>query len=393
MKPLNAALEAFGTTVFSTMSALCEKYDAINLGQGFPDQDGPEDVRGVASNALLKGPNQYPPMTGLPMLRQSVAENNYRFYGIEVEWQTETLVTSGATEALTASLLGLLNPGDEVVIIEPAYDCYLPIIRLAGAVPRFIRLSPPDWRLPIQELRRIVGQKTKAIVLNSPMNPTGKVFSYSELNEISEILVDNDCYAICDEVYEHLIFDGAKHIPLMRLPGMAERTVRVGSAGKTFSLTGWKVGYLSGPASMIAAIARAHQYITFTTPPNLQMAVAYGLQKDNTYFEGLAAGMQAKRDALVSGLESIGFSVSPVGGTYFAVADIRSVGFEGTDDEFCQMITRQARVGAIPLSAFYEEAGPKNFVRFCFCKREEILAEAVDRLDRFFSLERGKGSA
>lgn len=393
MKPVSTALEGFGTTIFSTMSALAEEHGAINLGQGFPDEDGPADVRSVASDAILQGPNQYPPMAGLPELRQSVAQNSQRFYGIDVDWRTETLVTSGATEALTASLLGLLNPGDEVVIIEPAYDCYLPIIRLAGAVPRFIRLSPPEWDFPIEDLRRAVSEKTKALILNSPMNPTGKVFNINELKYISNILIENDCYAICDEVYEHLTYDGLDHIPLRSLPGMAERTVRIGSAGKTFSLTGWKVGYVSGPAPLIAAITRAHQFITFTTPPNLQIAVAYGLQKDDAYFRGLADGMQDRRDILVSGLGGLGFSVSPVGGTYFAVADIRSIGFQGTDFEFCEAITRQARVGAIPVSAFYEENGPENFVRFCFCKRREVLAEAVSRLESFFSLERGKGSA
>lgn len=393
MKPVSRALEAFGTTIFSTMSALCEEHGAINLGQGFPDEDGPADVRSVASDAIMEASNQYPPMAGLPQLRQSVAQHNKRFYGIETDWRTQTLVTSGATEALTASLLGLLNPGDEVVIIEPAYDCYLPVIRMAGAVPRFIRLLPSDWDFPVEELRRTVTEKTKAIVLNSPMNPTGKVFNHNELGEISKILVEYDVYAICDEVYEHLIFDGVGHVPLMSLPGMEERTVRVGSAGKTFSLTGWKVGYVSGPATMITAITRAHQFITFTTPPNLQKAVAYGLQKEDAYFRDLADGMQARRDILVSGLKAIGFSVSPVGGTYFAIADIQPIGFEGSDVEFCETITREAGVGAIPVSAFYEEAGPQNFVRFCFCKRKEVLIEAVRRLESFFSLERRKGSA
>lgn len=393
MKPVSRALEGFGTTIFATMSALSQECDAINLGQGFPDEDGPEDVRSLASDAILNGPNQYPPMAGLPALRQAVAQSNRRFYGIDLDWQTETLVTSGATEALTASLLGLLNPGDEVVLIEPAYDCYLPIIRLAGAVPRFIRLSPPEWDFPIERLRQVISKKTKALILNTPMNPTGKVFSYNELEEISRILREYDCYAICDEVYEHLVFDGVDHIPLMSLPGMAERTVRVGSAGKTFSLTGWKVGYLSGPPPLIAAIARAHQFITFTTPPNLQMAVAYGLNKNDDYFDGLAHDMAERRDILVSGLEGLGFSVSPVGGTYFVVADISSIGFVGPDVEFCKEITRQARVAAIPLSAFYDGTGPENFVRFCFCKRKDVLAEAVSRLESFFSLERSKGTA
>lgn len=384
MKSFNAALEDVGTTIFTVMSTLANECGAINLGQGFPDEDGPEDVRAEAARAVIDGPNQYPPMAGLPELRRSVGENNMRFYGLDMDWKTQILVTSGATEALTASLLALLNPGDEVVLFEPVYDCYLPIIRLAGARARFVRLSPPQWSLPIDALRAAVGPNTKAVVLNSPMNPTGKVFNKNELLEISKVIIENDCYAICDEVYEHLVFDGLSHIPLMSLPGMAERTLRIGSAGKTFSLTGWKVGYLSGPAQMIEAVSRAHQFITFTTPPNLQRAVAFGLAKEEAYFDGLAADLQIKRDMLVSGLAGIGMDVAPSHGTYFVNADIRSLGYEGTDSEFCAMITREAGVAAIPVSAFYAENGPRHMVRFCFCKRGEVLEEAVERLAAFF---------
>lgn len=384
LKPVNTALEGVGTTIFTVMSALAQEWGAINLGQGFPDEDGPADVREEAARAVVDGPNQYPPMAGLPELRRAVSENNKRFYGFDVDWKTQVLITSGATEALTASLLALLNPGDEVVLFEPAYDSYLPIVQLAGARARFVRLSPPDWSLPVEALRAAIGPDTKAVVLNSPMNPTGKVFNKKELSEISKLIVENDCYAICDEVYEHLVFDGLSHIPLMSLPGMAERTIRVGSAGKTFSLTGWKVGYLTGPARLIEAVGRAHQFITFTTPPNLQHAVAYALAKDEAYFKGLAADLQGKRDLLVDGLMGIGMKISPAQGTYFVNADIRSLGYDGTDSEFCTMITREARVAAIPVSAFYAEDGPRHLVRFCFCKRRDVLGEAVGRLAAFF---------
>ncbi len=383
MKPTNNSLSQLGTTIFTVMSALSQEFDAINLGQGFPDQDGPEDVRQEAARVALEGPNQYPPMMGVPDLRQAVAENNRRFYGLDVDWQQQVMVTSGATEALTASLLALLNPGDDVVLIEPVYDCYLPIVELAGATAKMVRLTPSEWALPEADLRSAFSDKTKLIVLNSPMNPTGKVFSRDELTLIAELVQAHDAYAVCDEVYEHLVFPGAEHVPLMSLPGMADRTVRIGSAGKTFSLTGWKVGYLTGAPDLVAAIAKAHQFITFTTPPNLQLGVALGLNKSNDYFNTLAADMAAKRDRLVAGLERVGFDVLPTEGTYFVTADIRPLGIEMDDAAFAQYLVREARVGTVPVSAFYPQSGPTNFVRFCFCKKPEILDEAVARLEAF----------
>ena len=267
-RPQNALLSATGTTVFTVMSALAAQHGAINLGQGFPDEEGPADVVRAAADALLDNRNQYPPLTGVPELREAVAAANHRFYGMEIDPVAEVVVTSGATEAITACLMALLDPGDEVVLIEPLYDTYLPVVRMLGAVPKLVRLSPPKWELPRAELAAAFGPKTKAILLNSPMNPAGKVFTAAELAFIAELVQRHDAYAVCDEVYEHLTFDGWKHIPLMTLPGMRERCLRIGSAGKTFSLTGWKVGYITCDRSVAPNVAKAHQLLTFTTPPN-----------------------------------------------------------------------------------------------------------------------------
>ena len=384
LKPLNTQLAGLGTTIFTVMSALANQHGAINLGQGFPDTDGPEDVLQAAVDALRDGRNQYPPMTGVPELRQAVAAANKRFYGLEVNPDTEVVVTSGATEAITACLMGLLNPGDEVVLIEPLYDTYLPVVRMLGAVPRLVRLNPPDWVLPREELAAAFGPKTKAILINSPMNPAGKVFDIEELAFIAGLLEKHDCYAVCDEVYEHLVLDGKRHIPLMTLPGMRERCLRVGSAGKTFSLTGWKIGYITACPALANVATKAHQNLTFTTPPNLQRAVAVGLAKDDGYFSQLAADLQRKRDIMAKGLAEIGFAVLPTHGSYFISADFRPLGFNGDDVAFCRYITEQAKVTAIPVTAFYEGEGPKYFARFAFCKRDEVLREALARLARLF---------
>jgi aspartate/methionine/tyrosine aminotransferase len=386
MKTPNALLAATGTTIFTVMSALATQHQAINLGQGFPDTDGPEDVRRAAAEALMDGRNQYPPLTGVPELRAAVAAHNTRFYGLTPDPATDIVVTSGATEALTACMMALINPGDEVVVIEPVYDTYLPIIRMLGAVPRIVRLSPPRWDLPRAELAAAFGPRTKAIMLNTPMNPTGKVFTAAELAFIADLLARHDAYAICDEVYEHLTFDGWRHMPLMTLPGMADRCLRVGSAGKTFSLTGWKVGYVTAPTVLAALVAKAHQNLTFTTPPNLQRAVAVGLAKDDGYFRSLADDLQAKRDRLADGLAAIGFTVLPAMGSYFITTDFTPLGFTGDDVAFCRAITEQAGVAAIPVSAFYDQPGaPTHYARFAFCKRAEVLDEAITRLQRHFA--------
>ncbi|MGE0566064.1 MAG: aminotransferase, partial [Pseudolabrys sp.] len=307
MKSGNSIFANVGTSIFEVMSRLAIQHKSINLGQGFPDNNGPDDVRKVAHEALEDRPNQYPPMMGVPELRQAVAAHNKRFYGIDVDWQTETLVTSGATEALSGCIFGLVEPGDEVVVFEPLYDSYLPILRRAGATPKLVRLEPPHWEIPRDKLTAAFSAKTKMILLNTPMNPAAKVFTRDELSLIAELCLKHDALAVCDEVYEHIIFDGRPHVPLMTLPGMRDRTIRIGSAGKTFSLTGWKVGYLTGAPGVLGPAARVHQFLTFTTPPTLQRATAYGLGKDDAYFRGLAGGMQAQRDRLGSGLTAIGF--------------------------------------------------------------------------------------
>jgi N-succinyldiaminopimelate aminotransferase len=381
MKPVNSLLAATGTTVFTVMSALAEAHGAINLGQGFPDEEGPADLLQAAAAALMDGRNQYPPLTGVPELRQAVAAANARFYGLAVDWASEVVVTSGATEAITACLAAVLDPGDEVVLIEPLYDTYLPTVKLLGAVPRLVRLAPPRWDLPRAELEAAFGPRTKAILLNTPMNPTGKVFTAAELAMIADLLRRHDAYAICDEVYEHLTFDGVRHTPLMTLPGMRERCLRIGSAGKTFALTGWKVGYVTAPRALAGIVAKAHQNLTFTTAPNLQRAVATGLAKDDAYYAGLSAGLAAKRDLMAAGLARLGFGVLPVHGSYFITADFAPLGFTGDDVAFCRQMTEQARVTAIPLSAFYAADPPRHYARFAFCKRAEVLTAALARLE------------
>ena len=394
MKNANTLLSAVPTTIFTVMSALAARHEAINLGQGFPDTEGPREVVQAAADALLDGRNQYPPLAGLPELRRAVADCNRRFYGLETDALREVVVTSGATEALTASLMALIDPGDEVVLIEPLYDTYLPVVRLLGGVPRVVRLREPDdgaaqWTLPREALAAAFGPRTKAIVLNTPMNPTGKVFSPEALGFVAELVLRHDAYAICDEVYEHLVFAPSRHVPLMTLPGMRDRCIRIGSAGKSFSLTGWKVGYATAPPPLAELVARAHQNLTFTTPPNLQRAVALGLSQDAAYFDALAASLAARRDLLAGGLRRIGFAVLPCSGSYFVIADIRPLRLPreigGDAMAFCRHITEHARVAAIPVSAFYAGAeAPQHLVRFAFCKREPVLREAIARLGALF---------
>ena len=390
MKPMNDLLSATGTTIFTVMSALAVQHGAINLGQGFPDYDGPPDVVKAAADALMDGRNQYPPLTGVPELRQAVAAANKRFYGLDVDPDAEVVVTSGATEAITACLMAVLNPGDECVLIEPLYDTYLPVVKLLGAVPKLVRLNPPKWELPRDELAAAFSSKTKAILFNTPMNPTGKVFTTAELAFIADVLKRHDCYAVCDEVYEHLTYDGWKHIPLMTLPGMRERCMRIGSAGKTFNLTGWKVGYVTCDRTLAPNVAKAHQNLTFTTAPNLQRGVAVGLAKDEAYFAGLSGQLAAKRDFLAAGLAELGFQVLPAMGSYFVTADIRSIGFTGDDVDFCRTLTEEAKVTAIPVTAFYAGENPPNhYARFAFCKNESVLGEALARIGAWMERRAG----
>jgi len=391
MKPANSVMSSYGTTVFTVMSQLAAEHEAINLGQGFPDEDGPLDIREEAARVLIDGPNQYPPMLGMPELRQAVAAANARFYGLDVDWKTEVMVTSGATEALADCLFGLIEPGDEVVLIEPLYDSYLPIVRRAGGIPKLVRMEPPLWELPRDALEQAFSDNTKLVLLNSPHNPAGKVFNMGELTFIAGLLEKHDAYAVCDEVYEHLTFDGHPHIPLMTLPGMRARCLRIGSAGKTFSVTGWKIGYVTGAPALLSAVAKTHQFNTFTTPPNLQLAAAFGLAKGDGYFDGLARSLQAKRDRLAGGLAGIGFKIMDSQGTYFLTVDFRPLvgrmkGFNGNDEAFCRHITTAAGVTAVPVSAFYQEGDVDHFARFCFCKGDALLDEAVARLASHFKV-------
>lgn len=381
----NPVFAGLGTTIFSVMSTLAAQTGAINLGQGFPDVDGPESLRARAAQALLEESNQYPPSAGLPALRQAIARHGARHYGLQHDWESEVLVTSGATEALSDCLLALLAPGDEAILIEPAYDCYRPIVAAIGARPRALALRPPSWELPVAEMRALAGPRTRVIVLNSPHNPSGKVFREHELVAIADLARERDLIVVCDEVYEHLTFDGLRHVPLMTLPGMATRTLRVGSAGKIFSLTGWKVGWVTGPKALVQLVARAHQYVTFTTPPMLQSAVAHGLDHAQASYLGLAGDLQQRRDQLAEGLARAGFDVLATQGTYFLTASFWPLDPEAEDTVFCERLARQAGVAAIPLSAFYAGRGPQHLVRFAFCKRAEVLAEAADRLHAHFA--------
>ena len=389
MRPGNRVFAGLGTTIFSTMSALAAEHGAINLGQGFPDDEGPIELRERAARIVMEGPNQYPPSMGMPALRQAVADHDNHFYGLGVDWQSEVLVTSGATEALADCFLALLNPGDEAILIEPFYDSYLPMVEATGARAVTVALEAPNWALDEEALAAAFSERTKLIVVNTPMNPTGKVFSRAEVQTIADLAVRHDAYVILDEVYEHLVYSGAAHETMMALPGMRERCVRVASAGKSFSLTGWKVGYITAAPALLALVNKAHQFVTFTTPPAFQLAVAWGLGQDDVYFRNLAQDLEQKRDLLSKGLSATGFGVVKADGTYFVTTDISGLGYTGTDLEFCEEITAKAGVSAIPVSPFYKprdggEAIPGNMVRFCFSKQPEVLEESVFRLKRYF---------
>ena len=389
MRNVNPVYASLGTTVFETMSRLARQHQAVNLGQGFPDDRGPEDVLALAAAQILQGSNQYPPMLGLTDLRQALASHAKRFYGLDVDWESETMVTSGATEALAATIFALVEPGDEVVLIEPFYDAYLPLVQRAGAVPRFISLKPPHWRLERADFQAAFSPRTKAIIVNNPMNPTGRVFDAAELALIAEFAEGADAFVIADEVYEHIVFDGAVHRTLLGQPGLRERTIKLGSAGKTFSLTGWKVGYVTAAPRLLGLIAKAHQFLTFTTPPNLQAAVAFGLSKPEAYFRDLAADMQRRRDRFIAGLHWLGLDVLLCEGTYFANVEIGGLGIEETDEAFCRMLVERYGVAAIPVSAFYSARPVNSVIRFCFAKQDAVLDKALEKLA---GLARGRGT-
>ncbi|MEM9705742.1 MAG: aminotransferase [Pseudomonadota bacterium] len=374
-------------SIFPTMSALARKHQAINLGQGFPDEGAPNSVLSIAAQSILDGDNQYAPVEGIPELREAIAADNKRFYDLDINPQTEALVVGGATVGLAAAFLGFLNPGDEAIVLSPFYECYAPQIEAAGAKVVCVQLEPPDWRLRRAALDKAISSKTKLIVINSPHNPLGKVMDEAELQVVADCAMANDLIVVCDEVYEHLLFDDRRHRPLMTLPGMFERCVRIGSAGKTFSVTGLRVGYVTGPEHLITALLKAHQHLAYTVPIPLQKAVAKGLALGDDYYHEFRRGMEARRDLLAAGLESAGFAVLPCAGSYFLTVDIRSVGRED-DRAFCEEITEHAGVAAVPLSAFRhpsESDPPRYFSRFCFCKRLEVLEQASDRLKAYLA--------
>ena len=379
---LTERLQGFGTTIFTAMSALAIETRSVNLGQGFPDTDGPVAVSQAAIDAIRAGHNQYPPLPGTEPLRVAVAEHRLRFRGQTFDPDSEVLITAGATEALAAALLSLTGPGDEVVTFEPYYDSYAAGIAMSGAQRRVVTLRGRDFAFDPQELEAAFNASTKLMLLNSPHNPTGKVFSRSELETIARVCIDNDVIAVTDEVYEHLVFDDAEHVPLATLPGMAERTITVSSAGKIFSFTGWKIGWACGPAELINAVRTAKQFLTFVSGAPLQPAVAVGLRLGDDFFDDYAAQMQSKRDRLVNSLDAAGFDVIVPQGTYFVTADITPLG-ETDGVDFCMSLPKRCGVVAVPTQVFYDdpEAG-RLLVRFAFCKRDEVLDEASRRLSK-----------
>lgn len=378
MNPVYATL---GTTIFEHMSARARSLDAVNLGQGFPDGKGPADVLQEAARALLSDSNQYPPMAGLPALRQAVADHYAAHQGLDLG-ASEVIVTSGATEALAAAIFALVSPGDEVILFQPMYDAYLPLVERAGGVARFVRLEPPDWRITREALERAASPRTKLILFNDPLNPTATMARAAERKLLAEFCIERDLIAICDEVWEHVVFDGRAHAPLMAEPGMRNRCVKIGSAGKIFSLTGWKVGWLCAAPALSGVIAKAHQFLTFTTPPNLQAAAAYGLGKDMAYFTGMRAGFARSRDRLAAGLAASGYRVLPSAATYFLSIDLAASGIAMGDVAFCEWLVEERGVAAIPVSAFYAQDAVTNVVRLCFAKVDETIDAALERMAR-----------
>lgn len=376
----NAIYSGLPTTIFTVMSALATEHGAINLGQGFPDTEGPETIRRRAAEAVLSRSNQYPPMQGLPELREAVAAHYQRWQGLALDWRGEVTITSGGTEALACAFLALIEPGDEVVLFQPLYDSYLPMVRRAGGVPRLVRLEPPHWRFDRAALEAVFSARTRMVVLNNPLNPTGSIFTDGDLALLAEFCVRTGAAAVCDEVWEQVIFDGAAHRPLMGLPGMRERTVKIGSAGKMFALTGWKVGFLVAAPPLTAVLAKAHQFLTFTTPPDLQAAVAYGLANSDDWFTAMPEDLAASRDRLARALRAEGFAPLSSAGTYFLDVDLAASGVAEDDMSFCLRAVKEAGVAAIPVSAFYEEDPVTSIIRLCFSKRDETLDEAARRL-------------
>src|ERR1043165_3132286 len=380
----NPVFSSLPTSIFQHMTMLALKHEAINLGQGFPDQDGPLSLREVAAKQLLDGPNQYPPSKGMGLLRQAVAAHAAKFYGLTYDPEDEVVITSGGTEAVTGALMAMAGVGDEGGMIEPTYDSYRPMAEGAGAVVKAIKLEPPAWRVTEDALRAVVGPKTRAILINSPHNPAGRVFSREELDALARVVRGTDIVVICDEVYEHLVYDGRPHIPFASLPGMRQQSVKIGSAGKIFSLTGWKVGWVMGPRELVSVVTKAHQFLTFTTSPALQTGVAHGLTHEMEFPIRLTQRLQKNRDVLAAGLARLGFEVQPCEGTYFLTAGITKRTNE-KDFAFCERLIREAGVALIPLSAFFKSGTPDTYVRFAFCKQQDLVEQSLQRLEKYFA--------
>ena len=372
-------LDGIPPTIFSAMSALAVRTQSVNLGQGFPDVDGPPGVIAQAVHALEHGLNQYAPGLGVPALRQAIARHQLRHYGIELDPDGQVVVTTGCTEAIAAALLGLVNEGDEVVVLEPYYDSYTAMIQMAGGVRRPVTLRSPTFRLDADELRAAVTPRTRFVLLNSPHNPTGTVLTRAELQAVADVAIEHDLVVITDEVYEHLVFDDHEHVPIATLPGMFERTLTLSSAGKSYSFTGWKVGWATGPEDLVGAVLAAKQWLTFTSGSPLQPAVAHALDEEPDYPAELAAGLQAKRDLLCAGLADVGLDVRVPEGTYFATTDISALGWEdGT--AFCLALPERAGVVAIPTQGFYDSDAGRHLVRWAFCKEQSLIEEGLARL-------------
>jgi N-succinyldiaminopimelate aminotransferase len=377
------ALAPFGTSIFTEMSALAARCGAVNLSQGFPDFDGPSEIRAAAAAAIVRGPNQYAPSPGLLELREAVAAKMGRFYGVAVSAADEVTVTAGATEALAAAFLGLLDPGDEVVLIEPCYDLYAPMAARAGAIARYVSLVRPGFVLPREELAAAFGPRTKLVVINNPQNPCGKVWSRDDLAFVASLCEEHDAYVMGDEVYEHLTYGGRRHETLLAIPGLRDRAIVVSSTAKTFSMTGWKVGWTVAAPRLTQAVRMSHQFLTFCTPPAFQEAMAAAIASPDSYYEGFLRAYDARREKLCSALARLGLFVIHPEGTYYALVDVSGLGL-GDDMEFCRFLTSQVGVAAIPCSAFWDgRRGGRELARFCFCKRDETLDLAIERLERW----------